>query len=116
MLAAFRSLSKTKLGTAIVALFFILILVGFAVGDLANVGSGNIGLGMGGSTLAEASGEKVTDQEMSDAMQRRLQDARQQDPEADYASIVGDYDRILDALITSKVMVAFADKFGFQLS
>ena len=116
MLAAFRNLSKTKFGTAIVALFFIVILIGFAASDLSNVGTGNIGFGMGGSTLAEAGDEKVTDREMSDAMQRRLQDVRQQDPEADYASIVGDYDRILDALLTSKVLVAFAEKHGFHLS
>ena len=116
MLASFRRLSKTKLGTAIVALFFVVILIGFAASDLSNVGTGNIGFGMGGSTLAEAGDQKVTDSEMSDAMQRRLQDVRQQDPDADYASIVGDYDRILDALLTSKVLVAFAEKNGFYLS
>lgn len=116
MLASFRSLSKSKIGTFLVALFFIMILVGFAISDLSNVGTGNIGFGMGSSTLAEVGGEKVTDRDMSDAMQRRLQDARQENPEADYASIVGDYDGILDALITSKVLSAFADKFGFHLS
>ena len=116
MLASFRQLSKTKIGTAIVALFFILILIGFAVSDLSNFGTGNVGFGMGSSTLAEVGGEKITDREMSDAMQRRLQDARQRDPEADYASIVGDYDRILDALITSKALVTFAQSHGFHLS
>ena len=116
MLAAFRNLSKTKFGTAIVALFFVLILIGFALTDLSNFGTGNIGFGMGGSTLAEAGDEKVTDSEMSDAMQRRLQEARQQDPEADYASMLGDYERILDALLTSKVLVAFAEQSGFYLS
>ena len=68
MLASFRRLSKTKLGTAIVALFFVVILIGFAASDLSNVGTGNIGFGMGGSTLAEAGDQKVTDSEMSDAM------------------------------------------------
>ena len=116
MFAFFRNLSKSKLGTALVALFFVMILVGFAVSDLSNVGSGNIGPGMGSSTLAEAGGESVTDSEMSDAMQRRLQDVRQQNPEADYSAIAGDYDRILDALLTSKVLVAFAEKAGFHLS
>jgi peptidyl-prolyl cis-trans isomerase D len=116
MLSAFRSLSKSKFGTFIVASFFILILVGFAVSDLSNFGSGNIGFGMGGSTLAEVGDEKVTDREMSDAMQRRLQEVRQQNPEADYPAILGDYDRVLDALTTAKALNAFAAKFGFHLS
>ena len=116
MLNSIRRLSKSKIGTGIIALFFVLILVGFALSDLSNFGTGNLGFGMGSSTLAEAGGDEVTEREMSDAMQRRLQGARQQDPEADYASILADFDRILDALITSKVLVSFAEKSGFNLS
>ena len=52
MISNFRRLSKSKIGTGIVATFFILILAGFAVTDISNFGSGNIGFGMGGSTLA----------------------------------------------------------------
>ncbi len=115
MLASFRNLSKSKIGTVIVALVFVLVLIGFAISDLSNVGTGNIGFG-GSSTLAEAGDQEITDREMSDAMQRRLQEARQQNPEADYPSIVGDFDRILDALITSGALIAFADESGFHLS
>ena len=53
MLASFRNLSKSKIGTVIVALFFVLVLIGFAISDLSNVGTGNIGFG-GSSTLADA--------------------------------------------------------------
>ena len=116
MLRTFRSLSKSKLGTFVMAAVLIAILAGFAVADLSNFGTGNIGFGMSSSTLADVGGQKVTERDMSDAMQRRLQDARQQNPEADYPSIVGDFDRILDALITNRVLVSFADKFGFHLS
>ena len=115
MLASFRNLSKSKIGTVMVALFFVLVLIGFAISDLSNVGTGNIGFG-GSSILAEAGDQEITDREMSDAMQRRLQEARQQNPEADYPSIVGDFDRILDALITSGALIAFADESGFHLS
>ena len=116
MLSSFRNLSKSKIGTGLVALFFILILIGFALGDLSNFGTGNLGFGMGSSTVAEVGGDKISEREMSDALQRRLQEARQQNPDADYASIVGDYDRILDALVTNKALLAFAEKNGFYLS
>ena len=116
MLSSFRALQKTKIGTAIVALFFVLILIGFASTGVTNFGSGNIGFGMGSSTLAKVGGQEVTEQEMSDAMQRRLQQVRQQKPEAGYASIMGDFEAILGELIDEKTLLAFADKVGFPLS
>ena len=116
MLRTFRRLSKSKIGTFIMAAVLIAILAGFAVADLSNFGTGNIGFGMSSSTLADVGGKTVSEREMSDAMQRRLQDARQQNPEADYPSIVGDFDQILEALITNRALIAFAEKFGFHLS
>ena len=71
---------------------------------------------MGSSTLAEVGGEQVTEQEMSEAMQRRLQQVRQQKPEADYATIIGDFEPMLDELIDQKTLLAFAEKFDFPLS
>lgn len=116
MLTFFRRASKSKIGTFVMAAVLIAILAGFAVADLSNFGTGNIGIGMGSSTLAEAGGERVTEREASDAMQRRLQQAREQNPEADYPSIIGDFDRVLSALIDNRALIAFADKHGFHLS
>ena len=82
MLRFFRGLSNSRIGTWAVAIVGIGILVGFAMGDLSNVGTGNIGFGMGASTLAEAGKQEVTDREMNDAMQRRLQEVRGQNPTA----------------------------------
>src|SRR6185437_4498109 len=79
-------------------------------------GSGNVGFGMGTSTLAKVGDQEVSEKEMADAMQRRLQQVRQQRPEADYASIMGDFESILSDLIDQKTLFAFADKFGFPLS
>ena len=45
MLSFFRRLSKSKLGTGIVALLFTLVLIGFAATGVTNFGSGDIGLG-----------------------------------------------------------------------
>jgi len=116
MLTSLRRLQKTKFGTAIIALFFILILIGFAATDINNFGSGKWSFGMGSSTLAEVGDVAVTEQEMSDTMQRRLQQTRQQRPDADYATIIGDFEQMLGELIDVKTLLAFADKFKFPLS
>ena len=73
MLASFRRLTKSTVGTILMAGFLLLILASFALGDIANLGSGNFGLGS--STLAQVGGQQVTDRDMSRAMERRLTDS-----------------------------------------
>jgi peptidyl-prolyl cis-trans isomerase D len=116
MITNFRRLSKSKIGTGIVAAFFIMILAGFAAGDIANFGTGSLGFGMSSDTLARVGDQEITERDMSDAMQRRLQQVRQERPDADYASIMGDFAPILDDLIQERSLIAFANKFGFPLS
>ena len=116
MLSFFRRVSKSKIGTIIMAAVVVAIMGGFALADISNFGSGNLGFGMGSSTLARVGDQQVTDREMSDAMQRQLQTVRQQNPEASYATIAGDFDKILDALLDERALIAFADKYGFRLS
>jgi peptidyl-prolyl cis-trans isomerase D len=116
MSSFFRRVSNSKVGTWIMAVILIAILAGFALADLSNFGTGNISFGMGSSTLAEVGGQKVTEPEMSSAMQRHLQQVRQQKPEADYSSIMGDFEPLLDDMLSNKTLMAFAEKFGFPLS
>lgn len=116
MLSFFRKVSKSKFGTGVLALVLLAILAGFAIGDIQNFGSGNIGFGSSSSTLAKVGDQTVTDREMSDSMQRRLQELRQQRPDADYAAVASDFDTILSALIDQRTMIAFAEKYGFHLS
>jgi peptidyl-prolyl cis-trans isomerase D len=116
MLSFFRRVSNSKIGTGIMVAILVAILGGFALADLSNFGSGQIGFSMGSSTLARVGDQQVSEREMSDAMQRRLQQARQQRPDADYASILGDFNEILDELIDQRALLAFADKYGFPLS
>src|SRR3954468_23557079 len=99
MLSFFRRVSKSKVGTWIMAAILVAILAGFAMSDISNFGSGNLGFGMGSSTLARVGDQNGGEAEMSDAMQRRLQDVRKQNPEASYATIAGDFETILSALI-----------------
>ncbi len=100
----------------VVAAVGIAILAGFAYTDISNFGSGNIGLGMGTDTLAKVGDQEVSAREAGEAMQKRLQEVRQQKPDADYASIAGDFDALLDELIDERTLLAFADKIGFHLS
>src|SRR5437868_5122992 len=114
MLSSMRRLSKSKVGSWMLILFVLAIAASFAAGDVRNVISG--GFGLGGSSLVTVGSKKVTDQEMSKAMERRLAQVRQQNPEANYSALAGDFNAILSSLIDSKTMAAFAEKFGFTLS
>jgi peptidyl-prolyl cis-trans isomerase D len=116
MLTFFRRVTTSKVGTWIMAVILIAILAGFALSDISNFGSGNIGFGMGSSTLAKVGSQQVTEEEMSQAMQRRLQQVRQEHPDADYATIIGDFDTLLDELLDEKTLLAYAEKIQFPLS
>ena len=116
MLSFFRKISKSKVGTWIIAAIGLAILAGFALADLSNFGTGQTGFGMASTTLAKVGDQEVTEPQMSDAMQRRLQQVRQQNPTADYSTIIGDFNAVLSALIDQSTLFAFADKFHFPLS
>lgn len=114
MLSQFRRLSKSAIGTGIVAIVGLLILIGFAMGDIQGLSLGNGGLGS--TTLAKVGSFEVTDRDMSDAMQRRLAQVRQQTPGADYSALAADFEPILQSLIDARALEAFALKNGLVLS
>jgi peptidyl-prolyl cis-trans isomerase D len=114
MLSSFRRLSKSKIGTTIIAVIGLLILIGFASGDIRSLSLGNGGLSS--DTLAKAGSQTVTDRDMSAAMQRRLAQVREQNPEATYADLANDFDPLLQGLIDQRALLAFADKHDFILS
>ncbi|MBV9527687.1 peptidyl-prolyl cis-trans isomerase [Sphingomonas sp.] len=118
MLSFFRSVANSGVGKVIAAVFLIAILASFAMSDISNFGSGKLGfgLGLGSDTLASVGSAQVTNEDMDDAMQKRLQDVRQQNPQASYADIVGDIDPVLNQLIDQKALIAFTDKYGFSIS
>ena len=113
MFAFFRRLSKSTVGSIIMVLFVVAILASFALGDVANLRNGT---GLSSSTLAKVGREQITDRDLSRAMERRLADVRQQNPEADYATLAADFEPLLSSLIDQRTLQAFADKFGFTLS
>jgi peptidyl-prolyl cis-trans isomerase D len=115
MLSSFRRLSKSSVGTAVMVIVLVLIIIGFAMGDMQNILSGNAFSGRS-DNLAKVGSERVTDRDITRAMDRRLSQIRQENPEATYATIAGDFDQLLSALIDARTLEAFASKFGFVLS
>ena len=92
-------------------------MAGFALADLSNFGTGNLGFGMGSGTLVKVGDQEVTERDLSDAMQRHLQQVASATPDADYSSIIGDFDPILDRPDRPTARcIAFADKYSFPLS
>ena len=116
MLASFRRLSKSKIGTGIMAFVLLAILGGFALADLSNFGTGIPGFGLGSSTLAKIGGEEINEKEMSDAMERHLAQVRQQNPNADYPAVAGDVEPLLSEMIDQSAVIAFTNKYGFEIS
>jgi peptidyl-prolyl cis-trans isomerase D len=111
----FRQLSKSKFGVGLLILFLLLILASFALADLSN-----IKMGAGGSlaqnTLARVGEVELTSAELDSAMQRRLAQVRQQNPQATYADVAQDFDAIVDALIQERTLWAYAREHGFTVS
>lgn len=113
MLSSFRRLSKSKAGTAIVVLFLLLILASFALTDLSNLRQGG---GLSQGVLAEVGKERLTEAELSDVMQRQLQELRQQKPDATYADLAPQFDAIVNGLIQERTLKAYARKHGLMPS
>lgn len=114
MLTSMRRASKSKIGTIIVAIIGLLIVIGFGAGGISSLNIGS--LTMSSSTLAKVGSLEVADRDMDVLMQRDLETARQQHPNAGYASVAGDFDPLLDQLINQRAVVAFAQDHGFILS
>jgi peptidyl-prolyl cis-trans isomerase D len=115
MIAFFRRSSKSLAGTIIAGIIGLMILIGFAAGDVMNVVNTGFG-GQSGGTLAKVGGQTITDREMDRAMQRRLNDVRETNPAATYATIAADFEPLLDLLIDQRALQAFADKHGLTVS
>ncbi|MDQ3143941.1 MAG: SurA N-terminal domain-containing protein, partial [Pseudomonadota bacterium] len=114
MLSSFRRLSKSKIGTAVLVLFVVLIVASFALADIS--GTGGAGLGGSSGALAEADDEQVTERDYATAMDRLLGAARQQNPEATYATLGEDTRALLAQLIDEAALKAFANNHGLLLS
>ena len=113
MTAFFRRASKSTVGTVLMILFVLAIAASFALADVQSYISG--GLGQAG-TLAKVGDEAVTERELGTAMQRRLAEVRQQNPNADYPSLANDFGPILESVIQERALQVFARNTDLHLS
>jgi len=113
MIASFRRLSQSKIGTFIMVAFLIAILAAFALSDIQGLGIG--GQNRGG-TLAKVGGARLSERQVSDELQRRLNMLRQQNPQATLADLATAFDPLVASMIDQLALEEFADDNGFTLS
>ena len=114
MLSSFRNMSKSKGGTIVLALLGLAIVASFAMADVSGISQG--GFGQSSGTLAEVGNQELTEREVSKALERTLAQARQQNPNADYSTLAGEFDPLVGALLQEHAVQAFADASGLVVS
>jgi peptidyl-prolyl cis-trans isomerase D len=113
MFTFIRNMTKSTIGVVALVAFLVLIMASFAIADVSSLQPGG---GLSSSTLAKAGSLEITDRDMSTVMQRRLAQVREQNPEAGYPAIEGEFEPLLQTLIDERALQAFARKHGFVLS
>jgi peptidyl-prolyl cis-trans isomerase D len=115
MIASFRRLSKSKVGTVILVGIGLVIASSFVFADLSafDVGGGG---GNGGANLAKVGGEQLTERELSSELRRRLEMLQQQNPQATMADLAPAFDQLVDSMIDQIALQQFAEDNGFILS
>jgi peptidyl-prolyl cis-trans isomerase D len=114
MFAAFRRLSNSVIGTALMVLVLLMIVAGFAMQDVRSLFSGNYGTSKG--TLVKVGDEQISDRDIDKAMRRLLQRAQGQNPEATYATIANQFEPSLDQLIVERTLLEFGRDHDFTVS
>ncbi|MFZ2998388.1 SurA N-terminal domain-containing protein [Sphingobium sp.] len=117
MLAVFRRFIKSKFGAIFAILFLGVIAAAFILGDLTGGQFGN-SLGGGGGTAAKANGQRLTQTEFQDRVQRVFENARRSNPALTIAEFLaqGGASQVFDQLVASLTLRAFADDQGVHIS
>jgi peptidyl-prolyl cis-trans isomerase D len=102
-----------------------LVILGIGLLAIVVTGFGTDGMGglgttatTGAETIVSVDGEKITAGEMTDQLNRQLNNARAQQPDLDMATFLrsGAFEAILEQLTTQKAMVAFGREQGIAAS
>ena len=112
MLSFFRNLSKSIVGKVILVLFVVAIFASFALADISGFGGGAQGSG----TLVETGDEQVSERDFTMGMERVLAAARQQNPEATYATVAGSALQLIDQLTDDAAVKDFARDGDLMIS
>lgn len=115
MITFFRRLFSTKLGVILAMLFVALIGAAFALADV-NAPGGSFS--SSGNTVASVNGADVSDEEIAQIMARALQNAREEQPGIDMATLIanGGLDQAIEQFVQSEALSAFANDNGLLIS
>ncbi|MDG2532506.1 SurA N-terminal domain-containing protein [Sphingomonas sp. HITSZ_GF] len=116
MLSFFRNFTKSRYGLIAVFLFLGLIAIAFAAGDVTGIR--NMGSGASSSTLATVGGQKISDADVKDRIERFLRNAQRggQNVTMEQFLAQGGLEIAIDEMINSAALVEFAQKNGMQVS
>ena len=110
MLSFFRNMSKSKFGTIILILFGLLVTASFALADMSGISQGE--RSDGGTCQGRKPG--MTEREVSNALERDCSGPEQN--RRRYASLAGEFDPLIAALLQEHAVQAFADASGLVVS
>lgn len=115
MITFFRNLFSTKLGVILAMLFVVLIGAAFALADVSAPSGSFLS---GGNTVASVDGTDVTDEEIAQIMARALQNAREEQPGIDMATLIanGELEQAIEQFVQSEALAAFASDNGLLIS
>ncbi len=116
MLSFFRNFTKSRYGLIAVFLFLGLIAIAFAAGDITGIRN-NAG-GSTSSTLATVGGQKISDTEVRDRIERFLRSLQQQGQNVTMEQFLaqGGLDIAVDEMVNQAALIEFAKKSGMQVS
>ena len=116
MLSFFRNFTKSRYGLIAVFLFLGLIAIALAAGDITGIRNG--ASGASNSTLATVGGQKISDTEVKDRIERFLRSLQQQGQSVTMEQFLaqGGLDIAIDEMINQAALVEFARKSGMQVS
>lgn len=116
MLKAFRSLSRSKLGVGLFALFLVAVAASFALTDIRNIGVSTGGATSG--TIAKVGRQSVSVADLRSRVQSAYDVARQQRPELTLQSFIaqGGVEAVLNRMVDGIAVEQFAKKQGMGVS
>jgi peptidyl-prolyl cis-trans isomerase D len=116
MLSFFRNFTKSRYGLIAVFVFLGLIAIAFAAGDITGIRNG--AAGASSSTLATVGGQKISDTDVKDRIERFLRNAQRggQNVTMEQFLAQGGLEIAIDEMINSAALVEFAQKNGMQVS
>jgi len=113
MLSSFRNLSKSVVGKIVLVLFVVMIFASFALADISGVGGSSLG---GGGALVKTGDEAVSERDFTTGMERILATARQQNPEASYATVARNAPELISQLTDDAAVKDFARSTDLRIS